>query len=137
MSAAKATTDHETIQRWVEERGGHPARVIGTGRQNGDPGILRIDYPGFSGEGKLEEISWDQFFEAFEENDLAFLYQEEDESRFSKLVARDTVDLADDDGELDEDERYADEEPEDYDDEDEDEEFDEDEDEMAARDTHS
>jgi transposase-like protein len=30
MSAARATTDHETIRQWVEERGGHPARVIGT-----------------------------------------------------------------------------------------------------------
>ena len=85
---AKITTDHDEIREWVEERGGHPARVKETE-------VLRIDYPGFSGEQRLEEITWDQFFEAFEENNLAFLYQENTkdgkESRFSKLVDRDNA----------------------------------------------
>ena len=85
-SEAKVTTDHEEIRKWVEERGGHPARVKGTE-------LLRIDYPGFSGEERLEEIKWDEFFEAFEENNLAFLYQDKTkdgkQSRFSKLVDRD------------------------------------------------
>ena len=88
---SKTTTDHETIRRWVEERGGRPARVKGTGG-NGDAGLLRIDYPGRGDDEALEEIDWKAFFEAFEENGLAFLYQEEtkggDESRFSKLVNR-------------------------------------------------
>lgn len=88
MSSAKTTTDHETIQQWVEERGGNPARVKGTGKKQ-DPGILRIDYPGFSGEDTLEPIEWSVFFEAFEDNALAFLYQDEPESRFSKFIARD------------------------------------------------
>ena len=91
-SEAKVTTDHDEIREWVEERGGHPARVKGTER-GGSPGVLRIDYPGFSGEERLTEITWDTFFEAFEENNLAFLYQEETkdgkQSRFSKLVDRD------------------------------------------------
>lgn len=82
------TTDHDTIREWAEERGGGPARVEGSG-DDGD-GLLRIDF-GDSDEG-LEEISWDEFFEAFEENDLALVYQEEtnegEESRFSKLVSR-------------------------------------------------
>ena len=84
-SEAKVTTDQEEIRQWVEERGGHPARVKGTD-------VLRIDYPGFSGEDRLEEITWGEFFEAFEENNLAFLYQEKTkdgkQSRFSKLVDR-------------------------------------------------
>jgi hypothetical protein len=91
---SKVTTNHEDIQRWVEERGGHPARVKGTESKQG-PGLLRIDYPGFSGEDTLERISWDEFFVAFEDNNLAFLYQEEkkdgSESRFSKLIDRDSV----------------------------------------------
>jgi hypothetical protein len=91
-SEAKVTTDHEEIRRWVEKRGGHPARVKGTERGE-STGLLRIDYPGFSGEGRLEEITWDEFFEGFEENNLAFLYQEKtkdgEQSRFSKLVDRD------------------------------------------------
>jgi hypothetical protein len=89
---SKTTTDHDAIRRWVEERGGRPARVKDTG-SNGDPGILRVDYPGRGDDEALEEISWDEWFRAFDENKLAFLYQEEtkdgNESRFSKLVSRD------------------------------------------------
>jgi hypothetical protein len=88
---SKTTTDHDEIRRWVEERGGKPARVKETGR-DGDPGVLRIDYPGRGEDDRLEHISWEEWFDAFEENRLAFLYQEEtaegDESRFSKLVSR-------------------------------------------------
>ena len=29
--------------------------------------MLRLDFPGYTGEDKLEEISWDEFFEKFEE----------------------------------------------------------------------
>jgi hypothetical protein len=84
------TTDHEEIRNWVEERDGHPAMVKGT--EKGGSALLRIDYPGFSGDDKLTEITWDEFFEIFDENDLAFLYQEKtadgDLSRFSKFVNR-------------------------------------------------
>lgn len=89
------TTDHEEIRRWVEARGGHPSTVKGT-QQGGEPaGLLRIDYPGYSGEERLEEISWEEFFQKFDESNLAFVYQEEttegDTSRFSKLVDRNSV----------------------------------------------
>ena len=91
-SESKVTTDHDEIRQWVEERGGHPARVKDTESKNSQ-GLLRIDYPGFSGGDSLEAISWDEFFEGFDENGLAFLYQEETkdgkESRFSKLINRD------------------------------------------------
>jgi hypothetical protein len=92
MSEAKTTIDHTQIKHWVEERGGHPARVKGT-NEKGTSGVLVINYPGYSGTQTLEAISWDQFFQGFEENRLAFLYQDEidagSESRFSKLVNRD------------------------------------------------
>ena len=91
---SKVTTDPKEIKQWVEERGGHPATVKGTAK-GGEPGVLRIDYPGFSGEERLEQISWEEFFTAFEENKLAFLYQEESkggkQSRFSKLINRDSA----------------------------------------------
>lgn len=94
-SETKSTTDHEEIRRWVEERGGHPARVRETESKN-SPGLLRIDYPGFSGSDSLEAISWDEFFTGFDENNLAFIYQEKTKdgqtSRFSKLVDRSSVD---------------------------------------------
>ena len=92
MSEAKTTTNHNEIKKWVEERGGHPARVKDTDNKDGG-GVLRIDYPGYSGEQELEEISWDEFFETFDDRKLAFLHQDEtkdgEQSRFSKLVSRD------------------------------------------------
>ena len=91
MSTSQTTTDHEAIRKWVEARGGHPATVKRT-EKHGEPGLLRIDFPGFSGEGSLEEITWEAFFDKFEKEKLAFLCQEETkggkESRFSKIIAR-------------------------------------------------
>ena len=86
MSEAKTTTDHDRIRRWAEERGGTPARVEGSG----PGGILRIDFG--EPEESLEAISWETFFEIFEDRKLAFLHQDETDggtSRFSKLVSRD------------------------------------------------
>jgi hypothetical protein len=96
MADSKITTDHNEIRRWVEDRGGHPARVKGTGRAGeSGGGLLRIDYPGFSGEDTLEEVSWEQFFDQFEKTGLAFLYQDKLESgetsRFSKLIDRNSA----------------------------------------------
>jgi competence ComEA-like helix-hairpin-helix protein len=91
MASANRTTDHQAIMDWVEARGGKPAHVK-RGSSESDPGILRIDFPGFSGEGSLEALDWDTWFDAFEANQLAFLYQEKtsegQQSRFSKLVRR-------------------------------------------------
>ena len=92
MEKTKTTTNHARIKRWVEERGGHPARVEGTAVK-GSSGVLLIDYPGYSSTQTLEAISWKEFFRGFEENELAFLYEDEmkadSQSRFSKLVNRD------------------------------------------------
>jgi hypothetical protein len=91
QSQTRTTTDHEEIRRWVEEHGGRPARVRGSGGRD-DQGVLRIDFPGGAGEESLEPISWDEWFQKFDENGLAFLYQEEkadsEDSTFFKLVAR-------------------------------------------------
>ena len=92
-TTSNVTTDHDEIKQWVEKRGGNPARVKGTESKN-SAGLLRIDYPGFSGEQSLEEITWDEFFDAFDKNGLAFLYQDKTAdgklSRFSKLIDRDS-----------------------------------------------
>jgi hypothetical protein len=94
--SSRATIDHEEIRRWVEERGGSPATVKGTGGRD-EAGILRIDFPGFSGVDTLEPISWDEFFAKFDEKELALIIQDRLEdgtpSRFNKLVSRHTVDL--------------------------------------------
>ena len=91
MSTSNQTHNHQTIKEWAEQRGGVPARVIGTG-SNGDEGILRIHFPEFSNSGDLEEISWDDFFNDFEKEKLDLLYQDTkangEQSTFHKLVSR-------------------------------------------------
>src|SRR4051794_9698875 len=98
MSESKVTTNHDEIKNWVEKRGGHPATVKGSEKKGDSAGILRIDYPGYSGEGTLEAITWDEFFETFDESDLAFLYQDKTKdgalSRFSKFVSRESAESA-------------------------------------------
>lgn len=88
------TQDHETIREWAEERGGRPATVAVT-HTDEDPGLIRLDFPGYSGEDSLEEIEWDEWFEKFDESDLVLLYQETlasgEQSNFNKLISRETA----------------------------------------------
>ena len=87
---SKETRNHDEIRKWVEARGGRPAAVKSTERGEGDnfSAMLRIDFD--TSNDSLEEISWDEFFKVFDENDLTFLYQEQTadggESRFFKFV---------------------------------------------------
>ncbi|MBI4492107.1 MAG: hypothetical protein HY690_04880, partial [Chloroflexi bacterium] len=90
LGESKLTTDHEEIRRWAEERGGRPAHVGGTGTDE-DPGLLRIEFPGYGTEReRLEPISWEAFFRKFDEKGLVFSFQERTRegeiSRYWKLV---------------------------------------------------
>jgi hypothetical protein len=87
MAETKITTDHEEIRRWAEARGGKPATVRGTGDKD-EAGVLRIDFPEREPDERLEHISWDEFFQKFEEKKLAFLYQDDPNSYFNKFVSR-------------------------------------------------
>jgi hypothetical protein len=70
-----ATTSHEVIRRWAEERGAVPATVDGT--EHGDRlGVLRFDFGGNDSD-RLRQVSWDEWFETFDARRLNFLYQEE------------------------------------------------------------
>ncbi len=90
----RSTTDHEQIRKWAEERGAKPACVRGTGAPD-DVGMIRLDFPGYSGEDKLQPISWDEWFEKFDERKLALVYQDEtsggQKSNFNKLVSRENA----------------------------------------------
>lgn len=90
---SRTTTDHDTIREWAEARDGHPAHVPETSGSN-DAGLLRIEFQEGSDD-DLEAISWDEFFDKFDEKNLAFLYQEETKdggtSRFFKIVDRSTA----------------------------------------------
>lgn len=91
MATSTATRDHEKIRRWAEARGAVPSEVASTHSRN-EPGILRFQFPRSPGENdeNLREISWDAFFEKFDENDLELVFQEKtaggEKSNFNKLV---------------------------------------------------
>lgn len=86
---SKTTTNHDEIKKWAEARKGKPALVKSTENSGKGKGILRINFPGYAEE-NLDDISWEEFFEIFDKNDLQFLYQEKTKdggtSRFNKFV---------------------------------------------------
>ena len=92
MTDARKTTDHGEIRQWVEERNGKPASVPGTSRGDEEVGLVRIDFAEDDDDESLEQISWDEFFEKFEQKQLAFLCQDQkangEPSTFNKLVSR-------------------------------------------------
>jgi len=88
-----ATTSHEVIRRWAEERNAVPATVEGT--EHGDHlGVLRFDFGGNSE--NLRHVSWDEWFDTFDARTLNFLYQEErkdgNQSNFFRLESPDRED---------------------------------------------
>ena len=88
-----ATTSHDVIRAWAEQRGGVPATVEGT--EHGDHlGVLRFDFGGHSD--RLRHVSWDEWFDTFDARKLNFLYQEErkdgNQSTFFRLESPDRED---------------------------------------------
>ena len=93
---SRTLTDHEEIQNWVEDRGGRPACVMGTGGE-GDTGMIRLEFPGSPGsrDENLEEIEWDEWFEKFDDDNLALVAEETNargqKSNFNKIVSRENA----------------------------------------------
>jgi hypothetical protein len=75
VGESKKVTNHQVIKKWVEERGGIPARVKETSEKGEGVGVLRIDFPGYGENESLEHISWEKFFNTFEKKKLAVLLQ--------------------------------------------------------------
>ena len=90
-SKSRTLTDHEEIKQWAEERDAKPVAVRSTGGSD-DVGIIRLDFPGYSGGDSLETIDWNDWFEKFDESNLALLVQDAtaggERSNFNKLVSR-------------------------------------------------
>lgn len=95
-TTSNVTTDHDTIRQWTDERHGQPATVQGTTGREDQAGLLRIKFPEAHPDDEpltLQPVSWDDFFDKFEEKHLAFVYQDESKegqrSYFYKIVSRD------------------------------------------------
>ncbi|MCU1223459.1 MAG: hypothetical protein JWQ42_1552 [Edaphobacter sp.] len=93
MALSKTTTDHDEIRKWAETRKAVPAEVSST-RKGKEPGILRFEFPKAPNRNdeNLQELSWDDFFKKFDENDLELVYQDKTAtgkpSNFNKLIHR-------------------------------------------------
>ncbi len=91
MALAKTTRNHDEIQKWAEARGGKPGAIKATEKAD-DPGILRLFFPKapHHNDDAIEEISWEEFFEKFDESGLELTYQEKTAdghvSDFNKLT---------------------------------------------------
>jgi hypothetical protein len=90
-SSSKTTRNHDEIRRWAELRQAVPCEVAGTERGN-EPGILRFEFQNARNhnDDRLKEISWDDFFEKFDKNNLELLDQkttaDRERSNFNKLI---------------------------------------------------
>jgi len=80
----RLTIDHDTVRRWIESRGGHPAIVSGVPGEGEH--VLRVDIPGYDEQEFLAPVSWEEFFRHFEEKRLAFEYDEE--GRYFRFASR-------------------------------------------------
>ena len=69
-----ATTDHDVIRRWAEDRHATPATVEGTA-EGGRIGELRLDFDFGNDLEPLRSVSWDDWFAAFDERGLEFVFQ--------------------------------------------------------------
>ncbi|KKS98127.1 MAG: hypothetical protein UV73_C0003G0069 [Candidatus Gottesmanbacteria bacterium GW2011_GWA2_43_14] len=80
LNALKKTTDHQFIITWVEKVRGRPQKIEDP--YASDKTGLRIDFPGkddeiyLSDAKKGQNIDWNEFFRIFEDQQLAFLYEE-------------------------------------------------------------
>jgi hypothetical protein len=75
------TSSRATIQRWATKHSAQPATgeasVSGPAvRTVNDTGAgIRFNFPGFA---PFRPIAWDEWFDNFEQNDLEFVFEEED-----------------------------------------------------------
>lgn len=84
--SSKMTRNHDEIRRWAQEHGAIPCEVAGMDR-NGDASVLRFEFSNAPNRsGNVKEVSWDEFFTKFDQNNLQLLYQDQNGSNFNKII---------------------------------------------------
>ncbi len=95
----KITTNHDVIRQWAEKHQATP-QIIDHSGENEEIIALRLDFPGkeddiFLGQSnKPRNVSWEEFFQKFEDHDLAFSYHDTDATDPSlayHFVRRDSI----------------------------------------------
>lgn len=72
------TRDHAAIRAWAEARHAEPATGIGKVDINDGGAAIRFAFPGV---GRLQPISWDDWFRNFDEYNLVFVFEEQSDER--------------------------------------------------------
>jgi hypothetical protein len=84
------TTDKSLIKNWVETHKGKPA-LLQEGPSQTEP-VLCLNFPGTHTSASGQEISWDEFFGAFDAHNFVMVYRELPEGAttppFCKLMRR-------------------------------------------------
>jgi hypothetical protein len=87
---SKTITDHDEIRTWIEEGNGQPGKMAETE-------LLSVYFG--QPEDDIQSIEWEEFFEIFDRNNLAFMYEDRsagDTTSFFEFVDRATENVEDD-----------------------------------------
>lgn len=88
-SSSQRTSDPTTIRVWAERRCGHPVLLRRAPRAEDELRIV-FETVATSPRGRVEPITWEEFFRLFAARRLSFLYQEHTKSgeisRFCRIV---------------------------------------------------
>jgi hypothetical protein len=79
--AERITDDHDEIKNWANSFGGFPVVADGEGETN-EITNLKIYFPGELVSGR--QISWEEFFDEFDDANLAFRYDTKSDPRSDK-----------------------------------------------------
>jgi hypothetical protein len=95
------TVDHAIIKNWIEKHHGQTQIIDDETTANDTVGI-RVDFPGasddvfFADDKPPREINWEEFFKIFDDQQLAFSYNEDvfriNPSRSYKFLKRTEID---------------------------------------------
>ncbi len=87
FAEGKLTTNRNVIKKWAQARHGWPA-LIRRATSAGFEMVLSIVFPDSSSSEIARKLTWDEFFDQFEQQHLVFVYQEKDQNqRLSKSFA--------------------------------------------------
>jgi hypothetical protein len=77
---SKRLVDRKSIIEWADAHQASPARVSDAARDQSDPGLrLAFKGNGYGGDEPLTVISWDEWFETFDEHKLALVVDDPDD----------------------------------------------------------
>ncbi len=85
------TIDPEIIRAWVQERGGEPMKMRGTGSSGMDPTVLVVVFPGTAENPSLEPLGWDEWLAEVDEQQLAAVMRGDGADSTFKVVRKDRV----------------------------------------------